>query len=80
MYSATSIVTFTIGNKSLDAVAKSPDSDTLFGRIYNGLTLEKLERLVKTHGLPKSSCIKILIDGRDEMFHGKDELKSRSNT
>lgn len=71
---ASAMVISAAENKSLEAIAKSPNSDTVFWRIYKGVTFEKLEQLVKTQKPPKGTHIKILIDGHDKMFHGKDTL------
>ena len=70
----TAIVTSAIQNKSQNGIAKSPDSDTVFWRIYNGLTFDRLEHLSKTQKPPKGTHIKVLIDGHDVMFYGKDAL------
>lgn len=71
---ATAMVISAIENKSLNSVAKSPDSDTEFWRIYKGITPRNLERLAKTQKPPKGSHIRILVDGHDKMFGGKDAL------
>ncbi len=71
---ATAIVVSAIQNRSIDAISKSPDPDTVFWRIYNGLTVENLNRLVKTQRPPKGTHLKILLDAHDKMFGGKDAL------
>jgi len=71
---ATALVISAVKNQSLEIIAKSPNADTIFWRIYGGLTIDKLEKLVKTQRPPKGSHIKILIDGYDDMFYGKDAL------
>ena len=71
---ATTMVVSAIQNRSIDAISKSPNPDTIFWRIYNGLTIGKLKYLVKTQRPPKGTHLKILIDGHDKMFHGKDAL------
>ena len=71
---ATAIVTSAIQNKSQNAVARSPDSDTVFWRIYKGLTLEKLKKLIATQKPPKGTHITILLDANNDRFYGKDAL------
>lgn len=71
---ATAIVTSAIQNKSQNGIAKSPDSDTVFHRIYDGLTFDALKLLVNKQRPPKGTHIIILIDGHDKMFGGKDTL------
>lgn len=71
---ATAIVTAAIQNRSLNTVADRPDSDTVFRRIYNGLNIDNLGALVKTQRLSKGTHIKLLFDGHNEMFCGKDAL------
>ncbi|MGH2639183.1 MAG: transposase [Rhabdochlamydiaceae bacterium] len=71
---ATAIVTSAIQNKSQNAVSKSPNSDTVFTRIYDGLTFDALKLLVNTQKPPKGTHITLLIDGHDDMFGGKDAL------
>jgi len=71
---ATAIVTSAIQHKSLNAVANSPDSDTVFQRIYDRLDMDNLEDLIKTQSPPKGAHIKLLLDGHNNMFCGKDAL------
>ncbi len=71
---ATTIVASAIQNRSIDAISKSPNPDTVFWRIYNGLTVGNLNRLVNTQRPTKGTHLKILVDGHDVMFHGKDAL------
>lgn len=71
---ATAIVTSAIQHKSQNGIAKSPDSDTVFRRIYDGLNFDTLKLLVKMQRPPKETHITILIDGHDKMFIGKDAL------
>lgn len=70
----TAIVIASVENRSLESVTKSPNPDTVFLRIYGGVTFKKLEQLIKTQRPPKGTCIKVLIDGHDKMFYGKDAL------
>jgi len=71
---ATAIVASAIQNRSIDAVSLSPNPDTVFWRIYNGLDIRRLNCLAKTQRPPKGTHLKILVDGHDSMFHGKDAL------
>ena len=71
---ATTIVMVAVNNTSLASVARSPDSDTVLWRIREGLTFEKAEKLVKTQKPPKGTHIKVLLDGHDKMFYGRDAL------
>ncbi|MGH2638019.1 MAG: transposase [Rhabdochlamydiaceae bacterium] len=71
---ATAIVASAIQNRSQNGVAKSPDSDTVFWRIYNELTIDALRLLIGTQRPPKGAHIIILLDGHDKMFYGKDAL------
>ncbi|MGI0134140.1 MAG: hypothetical protein ACREBW_04195, partial [Candidatus Micrarchaeaceae archaeon] len=71
---ATAIVASAIQNKSQNAVSRSPDPDTVFARIYGGLTFGALKLLVNTQKPPKGTHITALIDGHDNMFGGKDAL------
>ena len=71
---ATAIVVSAIQNRSIDAISVSPNPDTVFWRVYNGIDFGKLQRLVKTQRPPKGTNLKILIDGHDKMFHGEDAL------
>ncbi len=71
---ATTIVTCAIQNSSIDAISMSPNPDTIFWRIYNGIDIRNLSSLVKTQRPPKGTHLKILLDGHDKMFHGKDAL------
>jgi hypothetical protein len=71
---ATSIVASAVQNRSIDSVSKSPNPDTVFWRIYNGIDIGKLTHLAKNQRPPKGTHLKVLIDGHDRMFHGKDTL------
>lgn len=71
---ATTIVVSAIQNKSIDAISLSPNPDTIFWRIYNGIGVGSLTHLAKTQRPPKGTHLKILIDAHDKMFHGKDTL------
>ena len=73
---ATSIVASAIENRSTEAVAKSPNADTVMWRIKKTLTFEKVEKLAATQKPPKGSRIKILIDGNNQEFYGKEALGS----
>ena len=71
---ATALVTAAIQNKSPNTVANRPDSDTVFERIYGGLNMDNLEFLIKTQRPPKGTHIKLLLDGHNNGFWGKDAL------
>jgi len=71
---ATSMVTAAIQNKSLNAVSEHPNSDTDFWRIYNGITVDNLKPLIKTQTPPKGTHMKVLLDGHNNGFWGKDAL------
>lgn len=71
---ATAIVLSSIQNASLNTVATSPDSDTVFRRIYDGLDLECLKLLIKKQSPLKGTHIKLLLDGHNDGFYGKDAL------
>ena len=71
---ATAMVAAAIQNKSLNAISRSPNSDTDFWRMYNGLTIKNLEPLIKTQRPPKGTHIKLLLDGHNNGFYGKDAL------
>jgi putative transposase len=71
---ATALVTAAIQNKSPNTVANRPDSDTVFERIYKGLNMDNLESLIKTQRPPKGTHIKLLLDGHNDGFWGKDAL------
>jgi len=71
---ATALVTAAIQNKSPNTVANRPDSDTVFERVYRGLNMENVESLIKTQRPPKGTHIKLLLDGHNNGFWGKDAL------
>lgn len=71
---ATTIVASAIQNRSIDEISVSPNPDTVFWRIYKGIDIGGLNRLVKTQRPPKESHIVILLDGHDKMFYGTDAL------
>ena len=71
---AATIVVSAVQNRSIDAISMSPNPDTVFWRIYNGIDIENLNRLIKTQRPPKGTHLKILMDGHDRMFYGKDAL------
>ena len=73
---STTIVVSAIQNRSIDAISMSPNPDTVFWRIYNGIDVGKLQHLVRTQRPPKGTRLKILMDGHDDMFHGRDTLGS----
>ena len=71
---ATAMVASAVQHRSIDATSLTPDPDTVFWRIYKGIDIRKLQYLIKTQRPPKGTHLKILIDGHDKMFHGKDAL------
>lgn len=71
---ATALVMTAVQNRSPYRVANSPDSDTVFERVYRGLDIETVESLVKAQHPPKGIHLEILLDGNNQGFYGKDTL------
>ena len=52
---ATALVMTAVQNRSPYGVANSPDSDTVFERVYGGLDIESVENLARMQRPPKGT-------------------------
>lgn len=68
---ATALFAACIQNKSLEAVAKAPNADTVIWRINKGITFDGIKRLIVIQRPEKGAHLTILLDGHDDISHGK---------